>query len=272
MARGIVLLVDGLRADVVTPALMPNLCALGRAYARAAHAVTVTPSVTVAALASFATGVSPATHGLVEPGLAFLSRLGTLRPIARELARHRVPSLVVAGALAARSRAVAWTLATCAGVTRLLRSSAGAAQIVHAAVPHLTRQRTGLGFVYVPDCDRAGHQYGWMSSEYLDAARGVDAAVALLTPLLDDSLLVVVSDHGGGGVIPTDHDAEHPINARIPLILAGERVRRLDIAGPVSLLDVPPTLLDWFGVPVPRGYEGRALREAFEPAMDAAVA
>jgi arylsulfatase A-like enzyme len=105
-----------------------------------------------------------------------------------------------------------------------------------------------------------------MSEGYLAAVRRVDTAVGMLTGSLGDSTLLVVSDHGGGGVHATDHDIEHPLNERIPLIVAGEQVRRrLLIHRDVSLLDVPPTVLAALDLPVPAEYEGRAITEAFLP-------
>jgi predicted AlkP superfamily pyrophosphatase or phosphodiesterase len=269
MARCVVVLADGLRPDAVSRTGMPTLHALGQVYTRALDAVTVRPSVTVAALTSLATGVSPGTHGLVEPGFGFLTRLPGLRPLAKELGRMRIPTRVASGALAARSRPITWALTTCAGIDNLVCAGPDAEDVVRAALPNLVAGH-GLTFVYLPDCDRAGHAHGWMSAPYLDAARHVDAAVGLLTAmsaLLDDSLLLVLADHGGGGVEPTDHDAPHPLNDRIPLVLAGAGVRRHHlIRGPVSILDVPATVLDWFGLPIPDCYEGRPLLEAFEAA------
>ncbi|HEY2804815.1 MAG TPA: alkaline phosphatase family protein [Gemmatimonadales bacterium] len=272
MARCVVVLADGLRPDAVTRTHMPTLRALGADYTRAISANTVRPSVTVAALASFATGVSPAAHGLVEPGLGFLTRLSALRPLARELGRHRISTLVAAGAPAIRSRPVACALTACAGVDRLVLSEGGARGIVEGSVPHLDNHE--FAFIYLPDCDRAGHSNGWMSPTYLKAASHVDAAIASLAIRLDSSLLIVLADHGGGGVYPTDHDAPHPINDHIPLVLAGRGVRHgHTITGDVSLLDIPPTILRWFDVPVPLNYEGRALQEAFEtPVPEGAAA
>ena len=61
-----------------------------------------------------------------------------------------------------------------------------------------------------------------------------------------------------------DHAEPHPINDHIPLILAGPDVtRRHQLTRQVSLLDIPPTLLWWFGLEVPVCYEGRVLRQAF---------
>jgi arylsulfatase A-like enzyme len=118
--------------------------------------------------------------------------------------------------------------------------------------------------VYLPDCDRAGHAAGWMSAPYLRAAAEVDAAVSLFVSGLDDATLMVVSDHGGGGADPRDHDVAHPLNDAIPLVIAGRGVRRHRIlADPISLLDVPATILWHLGVAVPEVYEGRPIREAF---------
>ena len=75
---------------------------------------------------------------------------------------------------------------------------------------------------------------------------------------------IVTADHGGGGVTANEHDEPHPVNDHIPLILAGPGVtRRHQLTRTISLLDVPATVLWWFGVPVPTCYEGRPLSEAF---------
>ena len=95
-----------------------------------------------------------------------------------------------------------------------------------------------------------------------------DRAVEILSADLHDTLVIVVADHGGGGVEATEHHHHHPLNERIPLVLAGSDVaRRHRLTDPVSLLDVPATVLWWLGLPVPRVYEGRPLLEAFVPVL-----
>lgn len=105
-----------------------------------------------------------------------------------------------------------------------------------------------------------------MSDQYLAAVRRVDAAVGALTSRLGDETLLIVSDHGGGGLEPRDHDRPHPLNERIPFIMAGHRVkRRLVVQREVLLLDVPPTVMAVLGVPIPAEYEGEAMTEALLP-------
>ncbi|HUL04262.1 MAG TPA: alkaline phosphatase [Gemmatimonadales bacterium] len=262
------ILADGLRPDAVSPGLMPSLDALGGAFSRAYHARTVRPSATVAALASLATGVGPETHRLVEPGLGFLPGLGALRPVARELAKFGLPTDIVAASLGAGAFPVAWALAMAAGARDLVTAGRRARDVAAAALERLRRVRDGLLFVYLPDCDQAGHAHGWMSDAYLAAAAEIDVAVGMLSPVTDDSTLIVTADHGGGGVVPTEHDEPHPVNDHIPLVVAGPRVaRNYPINRPVSLLDVPATILWWFGLEVPACFEGQPLADAFERAQ-----
>lgn len=273
MRRVTVILVDGLRPDVVPTGLMPSLDALGRDYARATNARTIRPSATVAALASFATGVGPETHGLVDPGLGFLRRLGGLVPLARRLRENDLTTTVVTNELPFRVRPVAATLAAFAGVGRLVAGGGDARATALTAAALLARTEPGLLFVYFADCDVAGHAHGWMSPQYLEAAAGVDAGIACLTKAAREGILIVTSDHGGGGVRPDDHDEPHPINDWIPLTIAGPFVRRRAVlAAPISLLDLPPTILWHLGVAIPPTYEGRVLREAFVRTTAPAVA
>jgi hypothetical protein len=268
VARCLTILIDGLRPDAVTTHAAPRLARLGRTGAAATGARTVRPSVTVAALTSLATGVSPRAHGLVQPGLGFLTRLGLVRPLGRELTRSGVPVVIATGQLAAASKAIAVALAAYAGVSRLVCAARGARGIADVALDLWTALPEGLLFVYINDCDLAGHAEGWMSPAYMDAVAAADAAAGRLIEAAGDALLVVLADHGGGGVVPQDHDAPHPLNDAIPLILAGSSVQCGALHGDVSLLDVPPTLLHWFGVAIPENYEGRVLLEAFAAARE----
>jgi hypothetical protein len=268
MRRVILVLADGLRPDAITPTDMPSLDALARTYTTALRASTVRPSRTVAALASLATGVAPATHGLIEPGLGFLARLPSLRPLARELSRGGVTSQVVASELLPAERAVLWALTKAAGLGRYQSAGSRAREVARAAQGVALTQSRGLMFVYLNDCDQAGHTHGWMSPQYRAAAIEIDAAIGVLSDLKEHSLLIVMADHGGGGVTTHDHAEPHPINDHIPLILAGPDVtRHHQLTRHVSLLDIPPTLLWWFGLDVPMCYEGRMLTQAFTRAV-----
>jgi phosphopentomutase len=160
---------------------------------------------------------------------------------------------------------VLWALTKAAGLGKYRSAGLRAREVARAAQGVALAQPTGLVFVYLNDCDQAGHAHGWMSPQYRAAAAEVDAGIGVLSDLTEHSLLIVMADHGGGGVSTHDHAEPHPINDHIPLILAGPDVtRRHQLTRRVSLLDVPPTLLWWFGLDVPATYEGRVLTQAFK--------
>jgi phosphopentomutase len=159
---------------------------------------------------------------------------------------------------------VAAALTALAGIGRLTAVGQTAHATLLAARDMFEQLPDGLMFVYLPDCDRAGHAHGWMSPQYLRVAAELDAAIAAFASSVGNGTLIVVADHGGGGVRPRDHDLPHPLNDRIPLVIAGRGVRHREVLpGPISLLDVPATILWRLDVPVPECYEGRPLREAF---------
>ena len=64
MKRAVVVICDGLRADMVTPGLTPNLCALAREGQSFTGHRGVFPSTTRTTSASIATGCLPGRHGL----------------------------------------------------------------------------------------------------------------------------------------------------------------------------------------------------------------
>lgn len=262
MRRIIIVLTDGLRPDAIHPERMPALHGLAMDYAHSWHATTVRPSTTIAALATLTTGLLPQDHGLLEHGPGFLGRLAQLTLLPREFARAGLPCRILAGDLKALERAVLPVLMRAAGFRSFGCVGRRASDVARKAVSVCERREAGVQLVYLNDCDRAGHEHGWMSPEYLEAAVELDAAVAILAPLVADSLVIVLADHGGGGVTATHHREPHWLNDRIPLVLAGDRVARgARFEEPVSILDVAPTMCHWLGLPVPTAFAGRVLSE-----------
>ncbi len=103
---------------------------------------------------------------------------------------------------------------------------------------------------------------------YLQEVERVDKELDRLVRHLDDSglsertLLIVTADHGEAFM-------EHGVGnhativyeevARIPLIVRGPGVVSRNIAEPVTLLDITPTILDVFGLPAPGTFMGQSL-------------
>jgi arylsulfatase A-like enzyme len=268
----VLLVIGGLRPDAITPDHMPSLHGLLRRGWRAKTAVTVRPSATVAALATLATGVSPERHGLSAATLQSLGLVHGLKPLPQELKRLGVETAVVTTRLVGSERWLAGALLRLGGITRLVPAPPAPGILMDVALGHMSRDSNPeLIVLYLNEVDLAGHAWGWMSPAYLRAAQVIDRALTRLEPLVEnpETLVVFTADHGGGGVLPQDHDHPHPVNDAIPIgMLGGRVIPGLVSAGPVRLLDIPPTVLHAFGGTAPVEYEGRVLHEAFmtEPA------
>ena len=116
------------------------------------------------------------------------------------------------------------------------------------------------------------HMAGYLGMiKRLDEALGrlVDALISL--DMLDDTIILFTSDHGchfktrNAEYKRSPHDA----STRVPTMLhggpfsSGGRLQQM-----VSLLDLPPTLLDAAGIPVPAQMQGRSLLPLLQGAAD----
>lgn len=275
--RVVLVVLDGLRPDAVDAFDLAHVADLAARGAATFTARTVTPSVTAAAMASLFTGLAPARHGVVSDRFHVPRRRGPIDPLPRVLAAAGFASSAFIGSLPRLYAGLARQIGRHVGIDRAVCSGDTARAIVAAAGPTLAQQRRGLIVMHWPDADRAGHEHGWMSRAYEAGARAMDAALGELVAALarDDhggTLLIALADHGGGGAVVNDHDSTHPADQTIPIILAGAGVEIGSLAGPVSLLDVPPTVLWALGVGCPPTYEGRPLVEAFIPLVTPLVA
>jgi hypothetical protein len=267
--RVILVVADGLRADAIDEFGLDCIAGLRSWGASTMEAVTVSPSGSWAALASLMTGVPPDTHGIAADRLRPADPFVALEPIPQLLGRAGLPSSAFLGNVPQTYRLFATRVAERLGFSRVRFSGTTALEIVLAACEALNWQRQGLVVLHLPDADVAGHRHGWMSSHYGEAAKRVDAAVGSAAAIADlpsdpRSLLVVTSDHGGGGVDPKGHHSGHPLDRIVPLIFAGGPVAVASKLGPpVSLLDVSATVLQSLGVQRPAMYAGRPLRGLF---------
>lgn len=262
--RVVLVVLDGLRPDAIDAFGLANVLALQSAGAWTHSARTVNPSVTAAAIGSLLTGVLPADHGLTSDRFHIPRSNARVTPLPATL---RDAGLVTSAFLAQPPllfRRMARALAERLGVDRPVFVGHCAADIARQATSAMETQRRGLVFVHLPDADRAGHAHGWMSAQYRDACRDLDESVGVLSQAAfgepdDDTLFIVCADHGGGGTVRDNHESTHPLDCTIPIVLAGAGVRAGTSLGSASILDVPPTVLDALGLPVPSSYVGQAL-------------
>ncbi len=272
--RVVVVVLDGLRPDAIDRFGLRHLQALMRLGAATRSGRTVAPSVTACAMTSLFTGAQPERHGMRSDRFRIPRPSGRIDPIPQVLARHGIASAAHMASLPWLFRGLGRRIVQLLGVAEAGFHGRGCTDILRGALPGLRARRHGFTLLHWPDADRAGHRHGWMSADYAAAARRMDQSlgelVAQLDPLRDPTtLLIALADHGGGGVDPRHHDSAHPLDRTIPIVFAGASVAPGPLAWPVSLLDVPATVLWALGVQRPESYAGRpvpVLRGAREAA------
>ena len=266
--RVTVVVLDGLRPDAIERFSLFTLARLAQSGATTMRGRSVTPSVTAAAMATLLTGASPEHHGLQSDRFALPRSRGLVHPWPRVLGGRHLETTVVMARIPALMMPVARGFSTLLGVGEARFAGDTCAEIVSDAARVLDRQRAGVVLLHLPDADRAGHDHGWMSPEYAQAAGSMDNALSRLLRVIDlddpAELVIACADHGGGGAHATSHDSEHPFDTTIPVILAGGDVAPGDLGLEVHFADLPATILWSLGLPIPATYAGKALVHAFQ--------
>ncbi len=265
--RVVLVVLDGLRPDAIQRFHLQRIASLVRRGASTLRAQTVNPSITPCAMASLLTGAAPERHGMQSEHFRIPRPRGPIHPVAKELAKHSLPSSFFMPQVPFLMRGIASTFSTMLGLGEFRPHGEDAGDVLGAARKNLENQRRGLIMLHWLDADRAGHEFGWMSPEYGEAASRMDAALGELERIVDlgdpGTLLIALADHGGGGATLTHHDSAHPLDTTIPMMLLGGAVVPCDLGAAVHLTDVPATVLWSLGIARPESYVGRPLTQAF---------
>ena len=274
VGRVVVVVLDGLRADAIDAFHLSTLTRLREASAWTTAARTIEPSITWAAMTSLMTGVPPQLHGVVCDSVHLPRPKTELRPLPSILAEAGLPTTAVLSSIPKLFKGVAAAIGRRLGIGHLRFVGAGADDILESARDRLSIQRRGLIFLHWPDADRAGHDHGWMSPEYRQAALTLDGALERLIEIADDSdtLIIALADHGGGGGDPKDHMSDHPHDWTIPIFFTGGGTVPGELGSGLTLVDIPATILWALGIGRPSSYTGTPVTQIFDRTGRLAVA
>lgn len=125
-------------------------------------------------------------------------------------------------------------------------------------IAHLCAEKPDFAFLYLAWTDEVGHEFGWMTPEYLACVQNSWEDIQRVRDSIPEEYVVlVIADHGG-------HDRTHgktfPEDMTIPVILCGDPFPAgSDLGDNVSIKDIAPTIADLLDVTPAPEWEGKSL-------------
>ena len=259
--HAIIISIDGLRPDVLLRANAPNIRRLIESGSFSFWARTTALSITLPSHTSMLTGVPPSRHGIIwnddrplDP--AIYPRVPTLFDLAH---RAGYSTAMVASkskfAILNKPGTLDWPMIANRSGMRDADVAINAAKIIHEHKPQVM-------FVHFGETDYIGHQVGWGTPQQLATIEAADAGIGKLLAaleeehLLDSTLILVTSDHGGQG---RSHGPDDPRSRHIPWIAVGPGIRKnLDLTtyprAAIQIEDTFATVCWILGIPTAPDY------------------
>ncbi|WP_214629495.1 alkaline phosphatase family protein [Paenibacillus agaridevorans] len=114
-----------------------------------------------------------------------------------------------------------------------------------------------LMFIQFDGIDGAGHSFGYGSTLFHEVIEETDELIGQILDILraknrlEDTLIIFLSDHGGGGADPKNHGSDHPKDVTIFWGCAGPNVVSNAEAEPVAIEDTAAVVAYALGIDSP---------------------
>ena len=135
--------------------------------------------------------------------------------------------------------------------------------VTDKAMEYIEQYRPDFLFLYLGVTDTKGHDYGWMSDEYMRAVyEAWNCIERIVRRWEDEYTFIITADHGGHG---RSHGENIPEDMTIPLFITDVKDRRgrrnweeKEDCRP-GILDLAPTVAGLLGIEPDRDWEGNNL-------------
>ncbi|MBT3322836.1 MAG: sulfatase-like hydrolase/transferase [Anaerolineae bacterium] len=258
--RVLIITVDGLRPDVISLAPMPNLLALMEEGSYSLTAQTIFPSSTLPAHASIFTSMCPAKHGVDWNG--YIPENGyALGPNLFEIAHDAgLKTVMIVG----KEKLQQITPPENLDIFEFVNDRDSV--VAEHAIP-IIADGFDLMFIHLPLVDMLGHEYGWMSANYIIGAFRADEAIGMILAALDEAglregtLIIITADHGGD--MEYAHGGRQPAAMTVPWILTGTSLNSGAFQRPIGVVDTAATVAYALNLSIPAIWDGIPALEAF---------
>lgn len=139
-------------------------------------------------------------------------------------------------------------------------------------ISYILKNDFKLLFTVFDDVDHAGHEYGYFTHKYFQQVRKTDKQIFEIISLIEkknwikNSLIMIVTDHGGGGGNPKDHGVDHPKDMTICFGMRGPGIPHGEIKN-FRNRDIPSIVLSALNIEKPSNWKGKTLQEIIKKSM-----
>lgn len=135
------------------------------------------------------------------------------------------------------------------------------------ALKYIKEKKPALFLLYWINPDDIGHDKGWYSPDYYKEISILDGYIGKIVGalkecgIMDDTIIIVTSDHGGTG---RGHSGSTLLEMETPFIICGKDIRKGHIIeGSMMQYDVAATVAAIFNLKQPQVWVGRPMTEVF---------
>ena len=136
-----------------------------------------------------------------------------------------------------------------------------------SVIEYITTKKPNFCTLIFDEPDGAGHSHGWESEEYYTMLNHLDGALQTIIDaveeagMMDETVFVLVSDHGG---IDKGHGGPTLDEMETPLVFCGKGIKSdFEIPESTMVYDIGSTIGYMFGVEQPQVWIGRPIMSIF---------
>lgn len=266
----IVVGLDGFGAYAVPKADMPNFKGLMKTGSYSVNMRCVLPSSSAVNWASMLMGSSPTMHGYTEWG----SQTPEIPSISKT--ENGIFPSIFSLIKAKNENAKVGAVYSWGGIGYLLEKAIVDINIhtegnedatAEQAAKVIKEQKPEFLFVHFDQPDGAGHKYGHDSEGYYDELKRVDARLGKIQEaiaeagMLDETLLIVMADHGG---IDKGHGGKDMMEVRVPIVMNAQGIKAgKEVKAPMVIYDVAATVAWALELEAHEAWRGKAITSFF---------
>lgn len=247
----ILILADGMRPDAMED--LPYVKEFMKKSAYTMKMKTVFPSVTLPCHMSLFLGVPPERHGITTN-----LYMPPVRPVNGIFEQIHIAKKTTAAFYDWEQLRDLWR----PGNITYSRFEAGhtaeiAARNTDDAIRYISENSPDFVFLYIGYPDGAGHNYGWMTPEYIESVKVSWENIARIVGRFEEEYtFIITADHGGHDRI---HGTEMPEDMTIPFMAMGPDFTPGEIREEVNIMDITPTVVKLVGADAADEWEGKCL-------------